>query len=275
MSYSPVIPLQGYAGWQFLQRTREAQKEAFVAGAAMQREEAYFRERIGSVATAEELVSDRRLLSVALGAFGLSDDIDNRYFIRKVLEDGTLTADALANKLSDKRYLELSQAFGFGDFATPRNRISGFADRILARFEQVRFEEAVGEQDNSMRLAMNAERELPAIAAKSLSVNGKWLSVLGSAPLREVMQTAFGLPDAFAAIDLDQQVEVLKEKAEHFLGSAEVAQFSDPDATGQLIRLYLARSQMSGFGAGYVPGSAALTLLQGTAGAGSLLSLLV
>lgn len=42
-------------------------------------DEAYFRAKIGSVKTAEQLVSDRRLLKVALGAFGLEADINNRF----------------------------------------------------------------------------------------------------------------------------------------------------------------------------------------------------
>ncbi len=82
MSFTPVVPVGGYAGWTFLARTREAQKQAFVASASQQRDEAYFRAKIGGISTAEELVADRRLLSVVLGAFGLEADIDNRYFIR-------------------------------------------------------------------------------------------------------------------------------------------------------------------------------------------------
>jgi hypothetical protein len=61
-------------------------------------------------------VGDRRLLEVALGAFGLDDDIRNRFFIRKVLEEGTTSPSRrFANRLSDKRYLALAETFGFGD----------------------------------------------------------------------------------------------------------------------------------------------------------------
>nr|WP_276946739.1 DUF1217 domain-containing protein [Haematobacter massiliensis] len=67
----------------------------------MQRDEAYFRDRIGGISSAEELVADRRLLQIALGAFGLGEDIGNKYFIRKVLEDGVSERTALANRLSN------------------------------------------------------------------------------------------------------------------------------------------------------------------------------
>ncbi len=98
----------------------------------IQRDTDYFLENIGKIDTAEDLVNDRRLLSVALGAFGLDEDIDSKYFIRKVLEDGTLDPEALSNKLADKRYLDFSQAFGFGDYGIPpRTKVSDFATEIV------------------------------------------------------------------------------------------------------------------------------------------------
>ncbi|MGB3315778.1 MAG: DUF1217 domain-containing protein [Albidovulum sp.] len=274
MTYSPVVPFGGYAGWKFLARTRDAQKEAFVASNQIQRDDAYFREKIGTIQTAEDLVADRRLLSVALGAFGLSDDINNKYFIRKVLEDGTLDTDALGNKLSDKRYLELSKAFGFGDFAIPRTQLSDFADKILASYKTRQFEEAVGNSNDQMRLAMNAERELAVLAGRDLSADAKWFTVLGSPPLREVFQTALGLPPAFAAVDIDRQLVTFKDKAESFLGINDISDFSDPEKVEDLVRLFLLRSETQ-VGAGYSSSSAALTLLQTAANRGGLLSRLI
>ncbi len=48
---------------------------------------AYFEANIGKVETAADLVGDRRLLKVALGAFGMDGEIDKRAFLRKVLEE--------------------------------------------------------------------------------------------------------------------------------------------------------------------------------------------
>ncbi|MEZ5777390.1 MAG: DUF1217 domain-containing protein [Paracoccaceae bacterium] len=271
MSFVPVIPFGGYAGWKFLSRTRPAQQGAFTAGAALGRERDYFRERIGSVTTAEALVEDRRLLSIALGAFGLSGDIDNKYFLRKVLEDGTLDPKALGSRLADKRYLEFSRAFGFGDFAVPRTQLSDFADGLIAKYEAHRFEEAVGEQSDQMRLAMNAERELAALARRDLSADAKWYSVMASAPLREVFQTALGLPSTFAAVDIDQQLGVLKERAQRHLGSPDIAQFSDTGKIEDIVRLFLLRADSHGYRAAVSPQAAALSLLRSsTPGSGVL-----
>lgn len=276
MSFAPVLPVGGYAGWKFLNRTMAAQKAAFTGTAATQRDTAYFRDKIGSVKTADELVSDRRLLSVALGAFGLEADIGNKAFIRKVLSDGTLEPAALANRLADKRYLELSKAFGFGDFKTPRTQLSDFADKILASFETRSFEAAMGEQNGDMRLALNARRELATLAGKSSSVDTKWFTVMGSPPLRKVFETAFGLPASFAAIDLDQQLGTFKNRAERFLGSSDPAQFTDPAKVEDLVRLFLLRSDSASVQATAGKNASALALLQpaATGASGLILSLI-
>lgn len=262
MSYAVALPLAGYAGWKLLQRTMPAQQAALAAQPQQRREEAYFREKIGTITTAEQLVADRRLLKVALEAFGLGADIDNRYFIRKVLEGGTLSTGALANKLADKSYQKFSAAFGFGNFSTPRTRLSTFADEILGAYRTRSFETAVGEQDGDMRLALHAQRELQTLAARSSSENTKWYTILGDSPLRRVFETALGLPKAFGRLDVDQQLVMIRQKARAQLGSDAVSQFTDAGATDKLLRRFLTRAQMADFAATTSPAQVALTLLQ-------------
>lgn len=262
MNYAPAIPLGGYAGYAFLKRTMAAQTAAHAASPEMRRDEDYFRARIGSVTTAEALVSDRRLLKVALGAFGLDADINAKAFIRKVLTDGTLTTDGLANRLADKRYLAFSKAFGFGDYGIPRTQLSDFADGIVAAYKTRSFESAVGAKDNSLRLALNAGRELADLAGSSSGDTTKWLGVLGSSPLRQVFETALGLPAGFGAIDLDQQLATLREKTERAFGRADLAQFADPGAREALVRRYLVRAEVAANGGGLAAGVGALAILR-------------
>lgn len=263
MSFQPVLPLSGFTGWTFLKRTMERQQAVVQAQPVRQREESYFRQKIGSIGSAAELVADRRLLSVALTAFGLEADLPNKAFIQKVLEGGTLKEGTLANKLADKQYQKLSAAFGFGDYTVPRTRISTFADEILTQYRARSFEASVGAQNNSYRLALNAERELPSIAGRKTSETAKWYTVLGSAPLREVMQTALGLPKSFASIDLDKQVSVLKTKVAQAFGSDTVTQFSDPKTMEALTRRYVQRAEAQEQGTGSTPAAIALQLLGG------------
>lgn len=271
MTYTPVIPLSGLAGWAFLKRTQTSQTAAYVASPEIKRDEAYFRSKIGGIKTAEQLVSDRRLLQVALGAFGLDQDINNKFFIRKVLEDGTLTTDALANRLADKQYFAFSQAFGFGDYTTPSTQLSDFADQILKQYETRSFEAAVGQQNDSLRLALNAERELPTLAKRNLTEDTLWFTVMGSAPLRQVFQTAFGLPSSFGSLDLDRQLVTYRAKAQQAFGDESIKQFAEPGAMDALLRRFLAQSETQK-SPGASSGSGALTLLQ--SGQSSLRSVL-
>jgi hypothetical protein len=275
MSFQPVIPFGGYAGWAFLNRTREVQQQAFDSSTSLKRDVEYFKEKIGNITSAEALVDDRRLLQVALGAFGLDEDINNKFFLRKILEDGTLDNKALGNRLSDKRYLEFSKAFGFGDFDTPRTILSDFGEEITSAYKEQQFEIAVGAQDPNMRLAMSLDRALDEIATKSTTDNGRWFLVMGQPPVRAVFEAALGLPNSVGALDLDQQLTAFRDKATERFGDGEVSQFTDAAKREDLVRLFLLRSDAQTGSAGLSGRSAALALLQNAnGGAGGVLGLL-
>ncbi|MDQ2065304.1 DUF1217 domain-containing protein [Xinfangfangia sp. CPCC 101601] len=261
MSFSPILPFSGYSGWAFLKRTMANQQTAQQNTASAKREEAYFRANIGKINSAAELVDDRRLLSVALTAFGLEGDLKNKAFIRKVLEDGTLNPASLANRLANKQYHQLSAAFGFGDLGVPRNKISDFADQIISQYNSRSFETAVGAQNNNFRIALNAERDLAQLAAKPGTENLKWFTILGNPPLREAFQTALGLPSGFAGINLDQQLAVIKAKTRAAFGSDTISQFTDPTKVEKLVRTYLVRAEIAGQSQSSYAGSIALQLL--------------
>lgn len=265
MSFQPIIPFSGLAGWTFLQRTQTAQQKAFEAQPLIKRDTAYFAETIGDVSTPDDLLNDFRLLKVALGAFGLDDDLPNKAFIRKVLTEGTLDPDSFANKLVDKRYAALADAFAF-DLGTPNTKLSDFPDRILADYRTRQFEIAVGEQNSDMRLALSLERDLTEIVNSENTNDGRWFSIMGNEPLREVFETALGLPASMALLDIDQQLVVFRERAEKVFGDGDITQFSAPDQIEELNRLFLVRSQINAGSAGMSSGSIALTLLQNAFG---------
>jgi len=261
MNFKPILPLSGYVGWRFLERTMEAQQAAFSSSRPVQRATDYFRENIGNVRTANDLVNDRQLLTVALGAFGLDDDINNRAFIQKVLEDGTQAQDALANRLADNRYADFSRAFGFGDGPLPPNMTDDFQADIITRFENQQFSRAIGEQDNDLRLATNVNTGVAEIIEGSATNAGRWFSIMGNAPLREVFQTALGLPSSIAGIDIDKQLEVFQDRARSVFGTDDVAQIAAPAQQESLIRLFLVRSEANNL-ATTTAGATALALLQ-------------
>lgn len=266
MSFQPQVPLAGIAGWRFLERTQPAQQAAFEKGPQLAREIAYFEENIGKVETAAELVADRRLLKVALGAFGLGDEIDKKAFIRKILEEGTADRSALAMRLTEPAYREMSAAFGFGDAGGRRNGEPGFAPKIVAAYKTRAFESAVGETSNDMRLAMNFKREIGRLAEGE---GASLFKVIGSKPMRQVFEKAFNLPSQFVQLDIDKQAQIFGDKLSRMFGRDDLTVFQDPANVDKLITRFLAISQIETGAAATSPASGALTLLQNASGGGS------
>jgi hypothetical protein len=262
MSFQPIVPMSGLGGWAFLNATRDSQTDAFEKSPQISRDTDYFEAKIGEIKRAEDLVADRRLLRVALGAFGLQDDLDNRFLIRKILEGGVTADDALANKLADDRYKAMTEAFAFGDGGQPATQRSGFGAEITARYREIAFEVAVGDQDESLRLAMNAKRELAEIAnERPGNDNALWFQIMGTPPLRKVFEVALGLPNSFAQLDLDKQLEIFKERSNSQLGIARLSDLTEAEVLDGVIERYLVRDQVAGFQA-QSSNAIALTLLQ-------------
>jgi hypothetical protein len=260
--FLPALPAGGLVGWSFLSRTAGAQKAAHAASPVQSREAAYFREKIGTVTSAAELVADRRLLSVALTAFGLQDDLPNKFFIRRVLESDPSDPRALAFRLADSRYGELARAFGFTSLFGPATTQRGFADRILPNFQARSFEADVGAQEPDMRLMLGLERELGTVLRQTVGADARWFAVLGTPPLRSVFQTALGFPDGFGALDLDRQLVEFRTRAEAQFGTSNLVDFAAPEMLDKLRQRYL----LQGGGGQSLPSSPALALLSGNAG---------
>lgn len=246
-----------------MQATYDKQFDVFSQGPVLQRESDYFIENIGSVKTAGDLISDPRLLNVALGAFGLEEDSYKKAFLERILQEGTEADDALANRLGDERYVQFSEAFGFGPGQSLKTGNAKAMYDLVYTNQVQSFEAAVGEQDHAMRVAMFSERELPNLAGDGTSVNTKWFNVMGQPALRELFETAMGLPPSLAQIDLDQQLETFKDKSKAMFGTDDIAVFSDPEKMKKLISTYLVRSEIADFQASVSSGSTALLLLQG------------
>lgn len=260
--FTPVVPLSGVPGWRFLEATEPAQREAFDKSPLLEREVEYFKENIASIGSAEELVADRTLLKVALGAFGLDDDLFKKAFIQQILEGGSEDTNSLANRFVDPTYSDFSQAFGFGDLLGARTWEIDFGERITSAYRERQFEVAIGESNDDMRLALNFRREIAEIASSGQTEETMWFQVLGNAPMRQVAEKVFNLPSAFAGIDLDQQVETMMEQSSALFGDSSPAVFADPEVVDEAISRFLVRSQLDTGPTANTPGFGALTLLQ-------------
>lgn len=240
MSFQPVIGPGGYAGWKLLTRTGDMQKTLVGRDPTIARDNDYFRAKIDQVKTADDLVSDFRLLRTALSAYGLEGDQNNHFFLRKVLESDLTDPKSLANRLGDKRYRAFAEAFGFGDGGT---RATGLADTVTRRHVEAELESRVGTLDGNLRLAMYAKRELAALGNASGTDKTLWYNILGTVPLLKVVQGALGLGNNFGKLPIDRQVDEMASRTEKLLGSSTPAVFADPQNVEKLIGQFLMRAQ--------------------------------
>ncbi|MCQ0969230.1 DUF1217 domain-containing protein (plasmid) [Paracoccus sp. TK19116] len=243
MSPPIAIGAGGLTGWAVLKRSGDAQRQAMARDPVVNRAVDHFRANIAK-ATPESLVGDYRMLSVALGAFGLEGDIANKAFIRKVLESDRNDDTSLVNRLSDKRYRRLADALQM-DRGTEQTSKPGFGDRFAALYITREFERRVGEADETLRLAMNAQRELSGMATRNSTDRTLWFEVLGNPPLRQFFETAFGFGPAYAKLPVDRQVEEFMTRAVKVTGTTSFKGYAEAAGSEKLIRTFLVRAQLA------------------------------
>lgn len=271
MSFAPLLPAGGVVGFRLLAATEPAQRAAFERQPEITRDVAYFTNKIADVRTAEDLVADQRLMRVALGAFGLDEEIDKAAFMRKILAEGSEDQDAFANRLVDPRYKRFARAFGFGDTLGARTADVGFASAITEAYQERQFEIAVGEQNDSLRLALNFRREIRTFATSSDPAGAAWFSAMGDLPVREVLEGALGFPSGASQLDIDRQRDEFRDLNSKTFGSNSLAVFEDPANVDKAITRFLARRSIEEGPSANTPGFAALTLLSSQAtGVGSI-----
>lgn len=277
MTFTPYIPSQGIAGWNFLQSTYDRQFEAFTRSGDLSNDTDYFLENIGAVQTSEDLLNDRRLLQVAVKAFGLQEEIDYRALLERVLNEGTTAPDALANTMDDQRYIELSEAFGFGSGQSLKTADKGAMQAVVDAFNTSSFEEAIGERDEVMRNALFAQRSFPDLLGDTIQEEGsegslrdsavsdflarigsdteeeetksledKWQEMLNRDSLDEFFSTAFSMGNSTLTMDDAERIEAYMDTAEKLLGTSDPAIFFAPENAANVTALFTSQARREG-----------------------------
>jgi hypothetical protein len=161
---------------------------------------AYYEANIGSVKSIGDLVGNYRLLSYALNAYGLGDQINAKGLITKVLEGGVSNPRSLANTLPNSQWKAFAAAFNFVDSgATPPSSTSTVKTTTSDYVEQ-QLESDQGDQDVGAQLALYFQRVAPTVTSE--------IGILADPNLLQVAATIMGLPPAAAA---DLQPKTLSE----------------------------------------------------------------
>jgi len=159
---------------------------------------AYYDANIGSVTSIQDLVGNYRLLSYALDAYGLGDEINAKGLITKVLEGGVSNPKSLANTLGDPRWKAFAAAFNFSGGASPSSASS--VQTTTSGYDEQQLESDQGAQDVGVQLALYFQRVAPTVTSE--------YGILADPNLLEVAATIMGISPSVAG---DLQPQTLSE----------------------------------------------------------------
>ena len=147
------------------------------------------------------------------------------------------------------------------------NLLSSEIDTIAARFAAESFELAIGSQNDSMRLALNFRDGIGEVVTEDSTDEAVLFKLLGSEPIRAVLDTALGIPADLAQLDIDRQAEYLNDRLKSQFGISNVQELKDPEVVEQVLKRFQILAGINQNFAATSSASTALVLL-GNAAAG-------
>jgi Protein of unknown function (DUF1217) len=199
---------------------------------------AYYEANIGSVSSVQDLVGNYRLLSYALNAYGLGDQINNKGLITKVLEGGVSNSKSLANTLPDSRWKAFAAAFNFVDSGATSPSSSSAVTTTTSDYVEQQLESDQGGQDVGVQLALYFQRVAPTVTSE--------YGILADPNLLQVASTILGLAPGTSSTLQSQTLSELMP----------ISDLQDPAKLKQLTERFTAMYDLT-----YGPGSGATTNL--------------
>jgi Protein of unknown function (DUF1217) len=224
---------------------------------------AYYAANIGKVTSVDQFVGNYRLLSYALDAYGLGDQINSTALIKQVLEGGVSNPKSLANTLP--QWTAFATAFNFAANGASSVSTSSAIATTEGNYVEQQLETNQGQQDVGVQLALYFNRVAPTVTST--------YGILADQNLLEVVETIFGLPTSFSAENIDVQAKAisnlfnvsdlqdpaqLKQLTERFTASYDSTYGSSSSSSSLTVSGSSSSSSSSSSA-----GSAALTILSG------------
>jgi hypothetical protein len=202
---------------------------------------AYYKANIGKVKTVGQFVNNYRLLSYALRAYGLGDQINNTALIKQVLEQGTSNPHALANTLPNANWKAFANAFNFAASSSAAPSSPASVSTTTNDYAEQQLEADQGQSDPGVQLALYFARVAPTVTNS--------YGILADKNLLQVVQTIFALAPTASAGQIDQEAKQISKLAP-------VKDLQDPAKLKNLVERFTAA-----YDAKYGPASGATSSL--------------
>lgn len=176
-------------------------------------ETTYYLANITKVKSVDDLMSNSRLYTYALAAYGLDSATEDKTLIKQVLQGGVRDPNSVANKQKNPAYAGLASALNFEQYGENATTINAAQQPTVDKYMRQSLEEDAGKTNEGVRLALYFQRKAPDITS--------WYDVLADTALASVVRTALGLPDSFATANIDKQAQLFEQKLD-------LTDFTDP-----------------------------------------------
>jgi hypothetical protein len=157
----------------------------------------YFQDNIGQIKTVDQFVNNKRLFTYAMTAFGLSDMTYAKSLIKKVLEQGTTSSSALANKLNNPKILALAKAFNFKLYGADTTQTIAATSDVVYKYVMQKLETNEGNKNAGVQLALYFQQNASKITSG--------YSILADSSLLKVVQTTLGISSYTSTENVDRQ----------------------------------------------------------------------
>lgn len=190
----------------------------------------YYQENIQAVETVDDLLSDRGIIDVVIGAFGLDETVSDD-FLKQIFDSDLSDPKSFVNQQSSNKWAELLASFNFDSEGNLTRETLGTVQQRGETLETVNLymrqtlEENEGESSEAVRLALYFERTAPTITDA--------YGIIADEALTEVFRTIFGYTDDFSNMDVDAQAKVINSQLE-------LSDLQDPKKLQRLIERYTA-----------------------------------
>ncbi len=194
----------------------------------------YFKDNIGKIKSADQLIKNTRLFSFAMTAFGLGDMTYAKGMMKQVLQQGVADPKALANKMNNPNIRAFAKAFDFAANGASTTSSAALQASVVDRFVEQSLETTQGKQNPGVQLALYFRRNAPNVS----SIYG----ILADKNLLTVVQTALGISPMTSAQPIDTQARLLSSKLK-------LSDFQDPKMLQAFISRFAAMYDSNNAGA--------------------------
>ncbi|MGD0640348.1 MAG: DUF1217 domain-containing protein [Roseiarcus sp.] len=204
----------------------------------------YYAANIGKVTSIQDFVGNYRLLSYALDAYGLGDQVNSTALVTQVLQGGVSSSKALANTLSNPNWAKFAAAFDFVGQGVSSISTSSAIKTTTSDYVEQQLESSQGQQDPGVQLALYFQRVAPSVSSG--------LGIMGDQNLLDVVQTIFGLPPETTGTNIDTEAQEITQLMP-------MSELQDPTKLQQLTERFTAMYDLT-YGAGGSGASTPLTV---------------